>query len=181
MNKLCAIGAIILLSVSVSSCDMFRRMVGRPTSAQIAEMKELKEAARAFRQADSLRILSALDSLASSEASAAAAEDSLEVVRCLEAENVKVSGSRLVSATTKENLSRYYVIVGSFGNPKNADAVSSQALEKGYPSELIPYTNGLVAVGLCPSGTLLEIYESLKRLRTESFCPAEAWILDNGQ
>ena len=40
-------------------------------------------------------------------------------------------------------------------------------------------TNGFTAVGCCPSDNLTEVYASLRKLREEDFCPADAWILNN--
>lgn len=181
MRKAIAILALTAVTVSVSSCDMFRAMVGRPTSADIAAKKAKIEQMEALKQQQA----AAADS---AEAVAQAVEeqvresvaDSLAAAEALKASGTKVAESRLLTAEARSSLkSRYYIIVGVFSSCENASKLVSKITSKGYEACVIAYRSGLSAVGVCPSNTLSEACASLKVLAGESFCPADAWILYN--
>ena len=70
-------------------------------------------------------------------------------------------------------------MIGSFSSPANAERQAGKAEQAGYPATRIPFRNGFIAVGVCPSNSLTEVYASLRKLRSERFCPKDAWILNN--
>lgn len=172
MKKVLAVGAIVLVVVMAAGCDMFRKMAGRPTSEDISVKKELIAAAENARQAreDSIRL---------AEQRVA---DSLAVLDSMLHCGTPIKTTNQVSPAAKAKLShRYYVIIGAFGNADNAQRLQQKVDEAGFESELIPYRNGITAVGLCPSDDLVSMYEPLKKLKLQPFCPSEAWILDKEQ
>ena len=145
-------------------CDFFRKVAGRPTSADISAKRELiaeREAARA-------------DSLA---AAARRTADSLALVDSLRNLSSPIVASRPVAG--QDLPLPFYVIVGSFGKEANARAFAEKTAAAGYPATLIPYKNGFTAVGVCPSADLPSAYEALKKVRKEPFCPSGVWILNN--
>ena len=169
MKQFHSIFLLVLLSLSLSSCDLFRKIAGRPTSADIEKKRsalEMEQKAHNDRL-DSLKLLQAQIS------------DSLAAL-----DSIRLQGSSIVEARqlTDQEKSRlpysYYVIVGAFGNPENAGRFAQQASEAGYPSTLIRYRNGFTAVGVCPTDRIVDAYESLKAVRQSGFCP-DAWILNN--
>lgn len=169
MKKVLVVGAIALVVVTATGCDMFRKMAGRPTSEDIAAKKELIAAAENARQVreDSIRL---------AEQRVA---DSLAVLDSMLHCGTPIKTTNQVSPAAKAKLAhRYYVIIGAFGNADNAQRLQKKAEAAGFGSELIPYRNGITAVGLCPSDDLVSMYEPLKMLRLQPFCPKEAWILD---
>jgi len=47
---------------------------------------------------------------------------------------------------------------------------------------VVPYSaqdHGMVAVAACPSDKVQDAVAALKQLRTQPFCPPDAWILKN--
>lgn len=169
MKQFHSIFLLVLLSLSLSSCDLFRKIAGRPTSADIEKKRsalEMEQKAHNDRL-DSLKLLQTQIS------------DSLAAL-----DSIRLQGSSVVEARqlTDQEKSRlpysYYVIVGAFGNPENAGRFAQQASEAGYPSTLIRYRNGFTAVGVCPTDRIVDAYESLKTVRQSGFCP-DAWILNN--
>ena len=169
MKQIHSIFLLILLSLSLCSCDLFRKIAGRPTSADIEKKRsalEMEQKAHNDRL-DSLKLVQTQIS------------DSLAAL-----DSIRMQGSSIVEARqlTDQEKSRlpysYYVIVGAFGNPENAGRFAQQASEAGYPSTLIRYRNGFTAVGVCPTDRIVDAYESLKTVRQSGFCP-DAWILNN--
>ncbi len=168
MKKLSVIAFLILCVLSVSSCDFFRRVAGRPTSEDIRVKREMIEREEAEHRAR-------MDSLQSLRKSVA---DSLAVVDSLRSGKSPLIFSRpLAPGAMRELTSRYYVVVGAFGKADNAAKCASSAEEAGYEPCMIKYRNGFTAVGICATDSISEAFASLKAVRG-GFCK-DAWILDN--
>ena len=73
---------------------------------------------------------------------------------------------------------RYYVAIGTFGNQENANRQGGKAGAAGYPVDLLPLKSGATIVAVCGTNDLSIAESSLGRIRTESFCPKDAWILN---
>lgn len=169
-RKICVAALAICAALSISGCDFVRGIAGRPTSAEVEALRSEKAAMEAR----------AAEEKAAAEALEAARQADAEAMEAFTAEGRtfrKVSEMKgLVGSSLK---SGYYFIVGSFSMSSNAERVAAQLASKGYGSELIPYSNGLVAVGAAPSGSIGELYEAYGKLRNEEFFPKESWILIN--
>lgn len=166
--------AALFLVLGLSACtqvkDQLRRVAGRPTSADIAIKKariEMEEAAHQAR----------LDSLRAYQKAIA---DSLETL-----DRIKASRTVLMPASGVRGLSRkglkyhYYVVIGTFGSPANAKAQAARASSAGYNSVIIPFNNGFSAVGVDGTDRVAPLWESLEKIKGESFCPKDVWILVN--
>ena len=70
-------------------------------------------------------------------------------------------------------------MVGAFSSSANAARQVARAEKAGFTATVIPLKNGISAVGVCPTNSLTEVCASLKKVRREPFCPADAWILRN--
>lgn len=159
--------AIFALVIPLSGCDFFRALAGRPTSADIEEMKaqiELEKIVSA--QADSANMeklrLERMDDY----------RDSLYGL------GVTVSSSDRISNLSASQLTYcYYIMIGTFSSVENADRLVARASDAGYQAVKLAYSNGKTAVALCPSDNPEETYQSLNRVRNESFCPSDVWIL----
>lgn len=168
MKKLSVIAFLVLCVLSVSSCDFFRRVAGRPTSEDIRAKKEMIEREEAEHRAR-------MDSLQNLRKSVA---DSLAVVDSLRSGDSPLIFSRpLADESVRELANRYYVVIGAFGNADNAAKCASSAEDAGYRPCRIKYRNGFTAVGICATDSISEAYASLKAVRG-GFCK-DAWILDN--
>lgn len=174
--------AIILFAISLSGCDFFRTLAGRPTSADIEEMKAQIELERIVsRQADSLQA----DSLQRDSLQRDSLQrKQLQVERMqlyrdsLGTAGVLVVPSRRISNISPSQLTRgYYIMIGTFSSVENAERLAARVSDAGYSVEKLPYTNGKYAVAVCPSDDPEEIYQSLKKVRNEEFSPSDIWIL----
>lgn len=155
----------------LTGCDFFRSIAGRPTSEEIENKRiEILREQEAVEQArlDSLRRQQQIvrDSIA--------ALDSIRQQGGTILNPAKLGG---LFATKLD--ARYYIIVGSFRQRANAEQMLRNISGMGYAPALISFKNGMIAVGLCPVNTLPDALTSLKKVKSESFCPSDVWILVN--
>ena len=100
-------------------------------------------------------------------------------------DKIKESGEMLLSASslrrvnTRDLSKRYYIMVGAFSSADNAGWLASKIKDAGYEVEKIPYGNGFTAVGVAGTDALAHLWDSLQKVRNESFCPKDVWILVN--
>lgn len=165
---------VILLAVSalmLTGCDFFRRLAGRPTSEDIENrrIELLME-----REAEELARLDSLRHQQQVVRDSIAALDSIKQQGGTILNPAKLGG---LFATKLE--ARYYVIVGSFRQRANAEALLNKVSALGYTPALISFRNGMIAVGLCPVNTLPDALVSLRTVKAEAFCPSDVWILVN--
>lgn len=73
---------------------------------------------------------------------------------------------------------RFYVVTGSFGTRDNANRQGGKSEAAGYPTVLLTLKTGTTVVGVCPTNDLDSARASLAKLRSEAFCPKDAWILN---
>lgn len=164
-----------VVMLTVTGCDFFRRVAGRPTS-DVIEMKRLEmiwdmeeKAAREKAYKDSVaRVEKAL-------------KDSVEACEYIKQNRVSViMPQKLGGMYTKDLEAAYYIVTGSFRSRYNADAFLRRVNAAGdFSPVLITFRNGMVAVAACPSDKVQDAVAALKQLRTQPFCPPDAWILKN--
>ena len=163
--------------MSLTGCDFFRSLAGRPTSEEIqAKRLEILRAQEIIEEArlDSLRRekQAILDSIA--------ALDSLATL-----DSIRQHGGTILNPSKLGGLfatkleARYYIIVGCFRQRTNAELLLNKASERGYSPALISFRNGMIAVGLCPVNTLADALASLRDVKEEPLCPTDVWILVN--
>ncbi len=163
---------ISIMLVSLTGCDFLRALAGRPSS------KDIEEKRIAIIKAEEENLQNHLDSIRI--AGEKIIQDSLAAFDSLKAWGVTMNGAdRMAVASGTELGFRYYIIVGAFGDNLNARKMFNKASEKGYNPVLINSCKGMVAVGLAPTDRIVSLKESYERLRTESFCPKDAWIMIN--
>lgn len=156
---------------TLTGCDFFRILAGRPTSEEIELKKvEMLRAEQEVLQArlDSIRIAQQMvqDSIA--------ALDSIKQIGGTILNPARLGG---LFATKLE--SRYYVIIGAFKVRQNAEALLCRAVDAGYAPALISFNNGIIAVGLCPCNSIVNAKEALLKVKKEAFCPSDVWLLLN--
>ena len=161
-DKVLALVAVMLVCCS---CDMFRKIAGRPTSDELETRRNeiLQEEAR----------IEALKQRRQAQ------EDSLAIVDSIRRMETDVhSLSEIGDLYTTALDHRYYIVVGSFRDEANAESLLKSASEAGY----VPVRINLgkfTAVGLCPTDRLTDAFLSLKSVKREWFCPSDVWILVN--
>lgn len=154
-NTFLTIAVMTLVATTVTGCDFFRRLAGRPDSEWIEAKAE------AIRQEEeALRIR----------------QDSLERARKAEADSLAAADSvRLAN-----HRYRFCVILGSFSSKENAERYVEEIAAKGYKCELLTFRNS-TAVGVCPTDDEAQAKKSLEELQRQDFCPNGAWILERKQ
>jgi cell division protein FtsN len=164
--------------ISLTGCDFFRMLAGRPTSADIEEIRtEIKRVEQEALQArlDSLekvRLAREKDSLARVDSFAAL--DSI-----VEKTGPLLNPTKFKGISSGEFEARYYVVVGAFRSSANAYSFKHKTDGHGYQSRIFCFNNGLCVVGVCPTDHIREAQRSLKKVSEDSFFPKGAWVLVN--
>ena len=175
MKQYFYICVLALVMMSVTGCDFFRKVAGRPTSDVI----EAKRAEIMLRKEQDRR-----DSIAYADSVAAVRrmqKDSAEAYAFLTNAGVMTfTPVRLGGVSGSALQNRYYVVVGSFRHPSNAEYMLKNMSEvDGCRPELIRFRNGMIAVAAFPSDRLQDVVDGYRRVKTHPACPADAWILKN--
>ena len=160
----------------VTGCDFVRTLAGRPTSAQLEQIRLQKMAA------EEARHQAVLDSMAQAEkamAEALAAREQELLDSLTQAKGTVLNPSKLGGLFTTKLESKYCIVAGAFRNRSNAERKLTQCNEAGYTATIVSFRNGLLAVAVCPSDNLEETLKTLKQLRGTEVCPQDGWILMN--
>ena len=171
---------ILLLAavmMTVTGCDFFRRLAGRPTSDVIEEKRQEMVADM---EAKAARKKAVEDSLALVAKNAA---DSVEACQYIKQNNVRVYSSSALGGVVKDGLDsessgRYRVIVGSFKDNGNAHKKLREVQAAGeFAPHFIRMRNGMIAVAACPVDQIQNVLAGFKELQSAGVCPKDGWIL----
>lgn len=159
-----------------TGCDFVRTLAGRPTSAQLEQIRRERIAA------EEARHQAVLDSMeraqkALEEAMAAREQELLDSLT--QARGTVLNPSKLGGLFTTKLDSKYFIVVGAFRNRSFAERKLTECNAAGYTATIISFRNGLMAVAVCPSDNLEETLKTLKQLRGTDVCPQDGWILMN--
>lgn len=201
MKKIFAAISLSVLVLSVSSCDLFRSLAGRPTSAELkSAIEKQQNAAETEKQtiteepAITAQQATITEEPAGTAQQAAikeqtAPEETIAVVST-QAEKegytmVKREGRMSVPlAYTHTNSTlkatpehSYYIIVGTYRQKPTLNKMIKDAHDAGYETFLLEYSNGLTSVGLMPCDNLGEAIDAYAKVSKEDFCPKDACIL----
>ena len=166
----------LALVTLVSSCDFVRTLAGRPTSAQVEEIRQKRMAA------EEARHQATLDSMERVQKHMA---DSLEALEkylldsLTQAKGTVLNPSKLGGLYTTKLDTKYCIVVGAFRNRYYAERKLKECNAAGFTATIISFRNGLLAVSVCPSNSLAETLKTLKELRGQGVCPPDSWILVN--
>ena len=173
MNKVSVIIILAALLASVSSCDFFRAIAGRPGSAELQQKRERIERMEARR--DSLE-KARLDSAARAEKAAA---DSLYALDTLSRSGLLRKASAL-SKIPRNNLEhRYCIVAGAFSKPENAERLLLRYSAAGFESVAFRYSNSLTAVFVAPCDCIYDALEAYRKVKQLPFASKNAWVLVN--
>ncbi len=159
-NLFLTITALAIVALSVTGCDFFRRLAGRPDSEWIAAKAE---AIRMDEERQRIRL------------------DSLEKARKAAADSAATAEAAADSVRLANHRYRFCVILGSFSSKENAERYIEEIAQKGYKGELLAFRNGTTAVGVCQTDDESQVKKSLEELQRQDFCPKGAWILERKQ
>lgn len=161
------------LLLSLSSCDAFRRLAGRPTSEDIAVIRE-KIRVDSIARADSEAALAL-----QREAAAKLARDYEAGKRMIEEAGSFIrplsQSSQIVSGKIP---AKYCIVVGSFRMHANALNQMS-GIDPSLNPASVMCANGLEAVFVAASDNLLETASRIPDVRKQQVCPKDFWILEN--
>lgn len=171
----------------VTGCDFFRRVAGRPTSADIEE-KKVQIARYEEEQAELAREQARLDSLAAVRERERLAREKVERDSLAAVQALKDKGCMMYELASLKGLSsgeldhRYYFVVGSFRDGANADKFIRKVAKDTLMSPVkMHFRTGMIAVGVCPHDKIAEMASVIDDVRAKSFCPKDAWILVNAE
>ena len=172
-KKSIAFFAAALLLPSVSSCDFFRTLAGRPGSAEIRQKQELILRAEARR--DSIE-RARLDSVARAERCVA---DSLYALDTLTKSGLLRMASSIRSIPQKNLKHRYYVVVGAFSRPENADRLTRRYEAAGFEAIAFRYYGNWSAVFVEPRERIADALAAYRRVIHQPLASDNTWILVN--
>lgn len=195
MKKIFAAISLSVLVLSVSSCDLFRSLAGRPTSAELkSAIEKQQNAAETEKQTITEEPAETTQQTAITEEPAITTEQTATeetiAVASTQAEKeeytmVKREGRMSVPlAYTHTNSTlkatpehSYYIIVGTYRQKPTLNKMIKDAHDAGYETFLLEYSNGLTSVGLMPCDNLGEAIDAYAKVSKEDFCPKDACIL----
>jgi hypothetical protein len=169
------LAAVVLMTVT--GCDFFRKLAGRPTSDEI-EVKRLEMVADL--EAKAARQKAIEDSLALVARDEA---DSIEACLYIKEKGIRIYTPSGLGGIAKdevlpESYGCYRVIVGAFKDKGNAQKKRKAVAEAGdFAPHFIRMRNGMIAVATCQVNQIQNALAGMKELQSVGVCPADAWIL----
>ena len=141
----------ICAALFMQSCDWVKEKMGMPTSKDIEQMKTELQIKEQQRLEE--------------EARAQRIQDSIR-----NAEVVKVPA-----------LDGYYVVLGSFKDYRNADALEALVKKNGYPAKQVLLKNGFKMVVVGGYSRYGEASREMGIIGEMDFCPYDMWIYEASQ
>lgn len=188
MKKIFAAISLSVLILSVSSCDLFRSLAGRPTSAELkSAIEKQQNAAETEKQtiteepAETTQQTAIKGQTAPEEtiavASAQAEKEEYTMVKREGRMSVPLAYTHTNSTLKATPEHSYYIIVGTYRQKPTLNKMIKDAHNAGYETFLLEYSNGLTSVGLMPCDNLGEAIDAYAKVSKEDFCPKDACIL----
>ena len=181
MKKIFAAISLSVLVLSVSSCDLFRSLAGRPTSAELKSAIEKQQSSAQQMQAITEEPAITTEQTAPEEtiavASAQAKKEEYTMVKREGRMSVPLAYTHTNSTLKATPEHSYYIIVGTYRQRPTLNKMIKDAHDAGYETFLLEYSNGLTSVGLMPCDNLGEAIDAYAKVLKEDFCPKDACIL----
>ncbi len=160
----------------LTGCDFVRTLAGRPTSAQVEQIRQERIAREEARHQ---AVLDSLQRVERQMADSLAALETYLLDSLAQTRGTILNPSKMGGLFTTKLESKYYIIVGAFRGRSYAERKLTACNEAGYTGIIISFRNGLLAVGVCPSNDLNASVKALKKMRGTGICPKDGWILVN--
>lgn len=188
MKKIFAAISLSVLVLSVSSCDLFRSLAGRPTSAELkSAIEKQQNAAETEKQTITEEPAITAEQAAIKEqtapeetiavASTQAEKEEYTMVKREGRMSVPLAYTHTNSTLKATPEHSYYIIVGTYRQKPTLNKMIKDAHDAGYETFLLEYSNGLTSVGLMPCDNLGEAIDAYAKVSKEDFCPKDACIL----
>lgn len=187
MKNIFAAISLSVLVLSVSSCDLFRSLAGRPTSAELKSAIEKQQSSAQQMQAiteepaETTQQATIKEQTAPEEtiavASTQAEKEEYTMVKREGRMSVPLAYTHTNSTLKAMPEHSYYIIVGTYRQKPTLNKMIKDAHDAGYETFLLEYSNGLTSVGLMPCDNLGEAIDAYAKVSKEDFCPKDACIL----
>lgn len=187
MKKIFAAISLSVLVLSVSSCDLFRSLAGRPTSAELKSAIEKQQSSAQQMQDITEEPAITAEQAAIKEqtapeetiavASTQAEKEEYTMVKREGRMSVPLAYTHTNSTLKATPEHSYYIIVGTYRQKPTLNKMIKDAHDAGYETFLLEYSNGLTSVGLMPCDNLGEAIDAYAKVSKEDFCPKDACIL----
>ena len=187
MKKIFAAISLSVLVLSVSSCDLFGSLAGRPTSAELKSAIERQQSSAQQMQtiteepAETTQQATIKEQTAPEEtiavASTQAEKEEYTMVKREGRMSVPLAYTHTNSTLKATPEHSYYIIVGTYRQKPTLNKMIKDAHNAGYETFLLEYSNGLTSVGLMPCDNLGEAIDAYAKVSQEDFCPKDACIL----
>lgn len=181
MKNIFAAISLSVLVLSVSSCDLFRSLAGRPTSAELKSAIEKQQSSAQQMQAITEEPAITTEQTAPEEtiavASTHAEKEEYTMVKREGRMSVPLAYTHTNSTLKATPEHSYYIIVGTYRQKPTLNKMIKDAHDAGYETFLLEYSNGLTSVGLMPCDNLGEAIDAYAKVSKEDFCPKDACIL----
>ena len=173
-TRILTLSAGLALVASLSSCDQIRRLAGRPTSVEIQEIREriARDKAREKAIADSIKLAEVAAQKAKADSVAACDSFAQMPGYVRTPERVRGIKSGVVDH-------RFYVAVGAFKSPENAQRLASKFDAEIYNPTVVFTGSGLNVVLVCPTDKVQDAFKAFMMVKQNPLCPKEAWVLVN--
>lgn len=162
--------------MTVTGCDFFRKLAGRPTTAMI-EQKRQEMVADIGSKAREKAVQDSLVIVARNKA------DSVAACMYIMENGIRIYTSAGLGGIVQDEVTegrggRYRVIVGSFKEISNAEKKMAQVEQAGdFGTHFIRMRNGMIAVAACPVDQIQNALAGFRELQRIGACPEDAWIL----
>lgn len=206
-SKIFASAVMAVTVFSLSGCDFFRMVAGRPTSAQFApSTKTVETPADTLRAPvdtlcaceDTLCPCAPVDTLCVQTDTLSAPADTLCApadTLCAPADTVCAPADTLAApvdtvCTMEETPDmrarsevvepvpyKYCIVIGTFKDNGNAMWQKRRAERAGYKAVTIDCRGGMTAVAVNPTNDLNQARETFAKVKKASFCPKDAFIM----
>lgn len=182
MKNIFAAISLSVLVLSVSSCDLFRSLAGRPTSAELkSAIEKQQSSAQQMQDITEEPAITAEQTAAPEEtiavASTQAEKEEYTMVKREGRMSVPLAYTHTNSTLKATPEHSYYIIVGTYRQKPTLNKMIKDAHDAGYETFLLEYSNGLTSVGLMPCDNLGEAIDAYAKVSKEDFCPKDACIL----
>ena len=147
-EKLVNILVVLAVLFLLQGCDLIRGGLGLPTSEDIALMKQELQAKQQQEKLQQQRV--------------AFLEDSLKKAKQEQVKEQEVAG--------------YHVVIGSFKDHRNAEALAAFVAKQGYKPQQIPLKNGYMMVTLGQMEKLNDAVRLMDSISSKEECPYDVWI-----
>lgn len=182
MKNIFAAISLSVLVLSVSSCDLFRSLAGRPTSAELkSAIEKQQSSAQQMQDITEEPAITAEEAATPEEtiavASTQAEKEEYTMVKREGRMSVPLAYTHTNSTLKATPEHSYYIIVGTYRQKPTLNKMIKDAHDAGYETFLLEYSNGLTSVGLMPCDNLGEAIDAYAKVSKEDFCPKDACIL----